>query len=559
MKTISSKELREKFLEFFKDRGHTIVPSSSLLSDDPSVLLTSAGMQQFKSYYTGDADAMEDFASKNTTSVQKTFRTSDIDEVGDESHLTFFEMLGNFSFGGYFKKEAIKYGLEFLIDTLKIDKNRIRVTYFKGDKELNIGADGVSYSELKNYFEEEKISSHGRADNFWGPTGEEGPCGPTVEFYVDNVEIWNLVFNEYYCNRDKSLIPLESPGVDTGMGLERLAMVVQNKETIFDTDLFNSLIELLPSSWTDNRIKRIIVDHTRAICFLVSDGVRPSNTGAGYILRRLIRRIQVFGASIPELLNIVVSNYEEFYPELDKEKIQSVYKEEEEKFEETLRKGLKELDKLNNLDAKSAFNLYQSYGLPYEVIKDFAPEKTKNLDREDFDRELKKHQEISRAGIHTFKGGLADNDPQTIKLHTAHHLLLAALKKVLGPHVKQRGSNITSERLRVDFSHDKKLTDEEKQNVEDIVNEKIKEGLDIIHEEMLKEEAEKLGAEMEFGTKYGDTVSIYIIKNKDGSIFSMEFCGGPHVKNTSELGSFKIKKEKAVSAGTRRIRAILVI
>ena len=549
---MTSKEIREKFLKYFKKQGHKIVPSSSLLSDDPSVLLTSAGMQQFKPYYTNPSAAQDKYGSINVISTQKCFRTSDIDKVGDESHLTFFEMFGNFSFGDYFKEKAIKYGYDFIVKELglKIDY----VSVFEGDKDVL--ADTESEEIWKSIDPNIEVKKFNRKENFWGPTGNEGPCGPTSEIYVDGIEIWNLVFNEYFCHRDGSFTKLDSPGVDTGMGLERLAMVVQKKETIFDTDLFESILDKI-STDIDEAKRRIIADHIRGIAFLISDGVAPSNKEAGYILRRLIRRVVSYDINLEGLFKIIVSEYKDFYPELNEDDILSVYKEENERFSKTLKKGLRELDKLTDIDAKSAFNLYQSFGLPYEVIKDSAGEKAKDLKREDFDKELESHQEISRAGAKTFKGGLADDNPQTIKLHTAQHLLLAALQEVLGKDVKQRGSNITSKRLRMDFSHDKKLSDEEKQKIEDIVNEKIKEGLGVTHEEISKEEAEKLGAEMEFGTKYEDTVSVYMIKDKNGDVFSAEFCGGPHVKNTSELGKFEIKKEKAVSVGIRRIRAVL--
>jgi alanyl-tRNA synthetase len=551
---MNSKEIREKFLEYFEKQGHKIVPSSSLLSDDPSVLLTTAGMQQFKPYYTNPSAAQDKYGSVNVVSVQKTFRTSDIDEVGNESHLTFFEMLGNFSFGDYFKEKAIKYGYDFIVKELglKIDY----VSVFEGDK--NIPADTESEEIWKSIDPDIEVKKFNRKENFWGPTGNEGPCGPTSEIYVDGIEIWNLVFNEYLCHKDGSFTKLDFPGVDTGMGLERLAMVVQKKKTIFETDLFGFILNKMSTDINEEK-RRIVADHLRGIVFLISDGVLPSNKEAGYILRRLIRRVISYDINSEELLKSIVGEYKDFYSELNEENILSVYREENERFSKTLKKGLRELDKLTDVDTKSAFNLYQSFGLPYEVIKDSAGEKAKNLKREDFDKELEKHQEISRAGAGTFKGGLADDNPQTIKLHTAQHLLLAALQEVLGKDVKQRGSNITSKRLRMDFSHDKKLSDEEKQRVEDIVNEKIREGLDLTHEEIPREEAEKLSAEMEFGTKYGDTVSVYIIKNKEGDVFSIEFCGGPHVKNTDELGKFEIKKEKAVSVGIRRIRATLTI
>lgn len=549
---MKSAEIRRKFLDFFKKRGHTVVPSSSLISDDPSVLLTTAGMQQFKPYFTGAADPIKDFGSKNTTSIQKSFRTSDIDSVGDESHLTFFEMLGNFSFGGYFKEGAINFAHEFITKELglKIDY----VSVFAGDQEVPADTESekiwrsIGISDVRKF---------GRKENFWGPTGNEGPCGPTSEIYIGDVEIWNLVFNEYYCRAEGSLEKLKTPGVDTGMGLERLATVAQGKSTIFETDLFARIVEQIPDSF-DERAKRIIADHARGIVFLISDGLQPSNKDAGYILRRLLRRLIAHKLDFGEIFDVIINNYRDFYPELNRELVDRIYGEEQEKFERTLEKGLRELEKLETIDAKSAFDLYQSYGLPFEVIKDRGGKRVAKLERGDFDKEFAKHQEISKAGAGQFHGGLADHEPQTIRLHTAHHLLLAALQRVLGPQVKQRGSHITQRRLRLDFSHSDKLTDEQLEKVENLVNQKVNEGLEVIQKEMPREEAEKIGAEMEFGAKYPDVVSVYFIEDKAGSIFSKEFCGGPHVKNTSEIGRFKILKEEASGAGVRRIRATII-
>ncbi len=549
---MSSKEIREKFLEYFKKRGHKIVPSSSLLSDDPSVLLTTAGMQQFKPYYTGYKDPMSDFNSKNTVSIQKCFRTSDVDEVGDESHLTFFEMLGNFSFGGYFKEEAIKYSYDFITREmgLKIDY----VSVFEGDEETP--ADDESEKIWKSIDSNIEIKKFNRKENFWGPTGNEGPCGPTTEIYVDGLEIWNIVFNEYYKHSDGKFTKLETPGVDTGMGLERLAMVSQGTRTIFETDLF----KFITSGQLNNLAKekqRIVADHIRGIIFLISEGLEPSNKEAGYILRRLIRRVVSYEIDTEDLIKAIVEEYKDFYPELNKERVLSVFNKEKEKFSITLERGLKELNKLDKINTEKAFYLYQTFGLPFEVIKDVTGDKTTSLKREDFDKELKKHQEVSREGAEIFKGGLADDDLKTICLHTAHHLLLSALQEVLGSHIKQRGSNITRERLRIDFSHPEALTKEQLQEVEDIVNNKIKEGLDVVRKEMTKEEAEEIGAQMEFGKKYGDEVSIYFIQDKEGDVFSKEFCGGPHVKNTKEIGNFKIKKESSSGSGIRRIKAVV--
>src|SRR3989338_4765727 len=408
---MAHKEIREKFLKFFEERGHKVVPSSSLLPDDPSVLFTTAGMQQFKKYYTGELNAEKDFGSINTASIQKCVRTSDIDEVGDESHLTFFEMLGNFSFGGYFKKEAIQYGYDFIVKELglKIDY----VSVFGGED--NIPADEESEQIWKSLDPGIIVKKFGRADNFWGPTGEEGPCGPTTEIYVNGIEIWNIVFNEFYQEKDlpagrqvKRLKPLEIKGVDTGMGLERLAMVVQKVPTVFDTDIFGG---------AKTKEERIIADHTRAITALIADGVLPSNKNQGYVLRRLMRRVMTYSNfSVPQ---------------------DPIWQAESEAFNASMKEGLKHVKE--TMEPKEIFSLYETYGLPVDVLRD----KVKNFDQAQFDELLKKHQELSRtASAGMFKGGLADHDPKTIKLHTAHHLLLAALQELFGKEVKQKGSNI---------------------------------------------------------------------------------------------------------------------
>ncbi len=538
---MTAADIRQKFLDFFAapEHGyHKIRPSSSLIPDDPSVLLTSAGMQQFKPYFLGEPSPW----GPNVVSVQKCFRTSDIDEVGDERHLTFFEMLGNFSFGGYGKKEAIEYAHEFITQELGLTIDYVSV--FDGLPAQagagEIPADEESAKIWRQIDPNLEIKEFGRADNFWGPTGTEGPCGPTTEIYVNGIEIWNLVFNQYYQKADGSLEPLELFGIDTGMGLERLAMVVRGKKSLYDTDIFTPLTNVLPADLPE-RDKRIIADHTRAVCHLIEDGVRPGNKGAEYILRRLIRRMVIFGKGVK-------------FEQLLSDGPLKVFNEEREQFTASLKLGEHELNKLSSLDATAAFKLFETYGLPYEIIAQKFPQ----LRREDFEAEFKKHQEISRAGVEKkFAGGLADHEPATIKLHTAHHLLLKSLQIVLGKEVKQRGSNITAERLRLDFSWSEKLTDEQKKEVERIVNEKIKEDLPVIKTEMAKEEAEKLGAEHEFGAKYPDRVSIYSIGPLNRA-FSIEFCGGPHVPNTGELGTFKISKEEAVAQGIRRIRGVLV-
>jgi alanyl-tRNA synthetase len=566
-------EIREKFIDFFKKRGHKIVPSASLLPTDPSVLFTTAGMQQFKPYYTGEADALKDFGSLNTVSIQKCIRTSDIDKVGDESHLTFFEMLGNFSFGykpgepvspkgGYFKEEAIKLGYEFITKEmgLKIDY----VSIFAGED--GIPADEESEKYWKAIDPDIKIVRAGRKDNFWGPTGDEGPCGPTSEIYVDGVEVWNLVFNQYHKFSDGRLEPLKIPGIDTGMGLERLAVVSQGKKNIFETDLFMPVMSLMQFDFPE-RIKRIIADHTRAIMFLISDGIIPSNKDHGYVLRRLMRRVMVylylFGGEdevdIQGIFSKFASIFESSYPKLkiNFRKILDEFEAEFSKFNQTLGKGMKLLKGMDKIDSAGAFILYSTYGLPYEVIKEVGEKNAKNLTREVFDLELKKHQELSRtASAGMFKGGLADASVETTRLHTVAHLMLEALRRVLGEHVQQKGSNITSERLRFDFSHGEKMTPKQIAEVENIVNEQIMKRLPVHFKEMSVDEAKKIGATGVFEHKYGDKVKVYFVGN-DGNYFSKEICGGPHVSNTSELGHFKIIKEESVSAGVRRIKAVL--
>jgi alanyl-tRNA synthetase len=561
---MTNQQIREKFKKFFESKGHKWVESASLLPTDPSVLFTTAGMQQFKPYYTGEADAMKDFGVLNTASLQKVMRTSDIDEVGDETHLTFFQMLGNFSFGGYWKELAIAYAYEFIVKELglKIDY----VSVFGGED--NIPADEESekiwQTLAKNDELKIEIKKMGKKDNFWGPTGDEGPCGPTTEIYVSGVEVWNVVFNEYYKHKDGKLENLKTAGIDTGMGLERLAAVIQ-KKSIFETDLFGLIMESIPKH-LDTRTRRIIADHLRTVVFLASDGVIPSNKDQGYVLRRLMRRVMAFNVS-KDIIDKVIETYESQYPELraKRNEILDLYSEELAKFNKTLRSGLNELKGLQVVDAAGSFKLYESFGLPFEVVKDAAGERAKDLRREDFEAEFKKHQEKSRAGAAKKFGGhgllmdtgelKAGNEEELKKatrLHTATHLLHAALRKVLGNEVKQAGSDITSERLRFDFSFSRKLTPEELQNVEDLINEAVKKDFNVTREEMAYEDAIKSGAMAFFKLKYPPKVKVYSVGD-----FSKELCGGPHVSHTAEIGKVKIIKEEAVSAGVRRIRAVI--
>lgn len=588
---MSSEEIRNSFLEFFRKKGHAVVPSSSLMPDDPSVLLTTAGMQQFKRYYTGELNALSDFGSQRTASSQKSFRTSDIEEVGDKTHLTFFEMLGNFSFGpagsddpgdlatsGYFKRSSIHWAYEYVTEILGISLERIKVSVFEGNEEVPF--DEISY---KIWNEEigipkEKIMMGNRADNFWGPTGSEGPCGPTAEIYVDGVEIWNLVFNEYYQDKDKKLTKLPNPGVDTGMGFERLVAVLAGVDDVFETDVFQPLVSKIRelAANLDIPAVRVLADHLRASTFLIADSVRPSNKEAGYILRRLLRRILAYRVKydihadlFPEAAEIVKNKFGKIYPELnDSKKILEVLEEEQQRFQEAIGRGMKEIEKYPAIGGKEAFYLYETFGLPFELILELAPkEAIKNLSKVDFDKEFEKHQEISRAGVEKKFGGhglildtgelKAGNEEElkkVLRLHTATHLMHWALREVLGKDLKQMGSDITPERTRFDFTLNRKMTPEEIEKVEDLVNEKIQADLPVKFKELPKAEAEKTGALHFFKLKYPEVVKVYYIGENLENALSKEFCGGPHVTHTAEIGQVKVLKEESVSAGVRRIR-----
>ena len=547
---MNSKDLRRKFLEFFEKKGHKIVPSSSLIPTDTSVLFTTAGMQQFKPYYLGEKSPL----GQNVCSCQKCFRTSDIEEVGDDSHLTFLEMLGNFSFGDYFKKEAIKLAYEFLFKELKLPLDKAVFTVFEGDGKVS---EDKESSEIwqKLGVPENKIKKCGREDNFWGPTGEEGPCGPTTEIHFNGIEVWNLVFNEYYQDKTGKLTSLKQKGVDTGVGLERLATVVQGKKSVFETDLFLPIINEIPGD--NERAKRIISDHVKGSVFLISDGILPSNVERGYVLRRVLRRAIRYGKllNLPEnflipLAQKAIEMYTDVYPELKSKEtdILTAIQNEEEKFEKTLEEGLKQFEK-----GTDAFELYTSYGFPLELTLELAKERGRDINVEEFNKKFKEHQDLSRTSSSgMFKGGLADNSEQVVEYHTANHLLLAALRQVLGNQVSQKGSNITTERLRFDFVHPGKMTEKEIKEVEEIVNQKIKEDLPVVCEKMSLEEAKGKGATGVFEDKYEEKVKVYSISD-----FSKEICGGPHVRRTGELGHFKIVKEESSSAGIRRIRAVL--
>lgn len=579
-------EIRNKYLNFFKEHGHSVIPSAPLIPEnDPSVLFNTAGMQPLVPYLLGEKHPL----GTRLTDYQKCVRTNDIDEVGDNRHLTYFEMLGNWSLGDYFKEESIQMSFDFLTKELQIPVEKLSVTVFAGDKDCprdELAAECWKKAGILDGH----IYYYGKDDNWW-IAGEEGPCGPDTEMFYDTgkpacgpecqpscdcgkyVEIWNNVFMEYFKDKDGKYTKLKQKNVDTGLGLERMTMLLQGKETPFDTEIFkpvmDKLVELQKVDIIESR--RIVAEHLRSSMMIISDGGRPSNVDRGYVLRRLIRRmvrhmnkLQINLDEISTLIDINVENLKEMYPELEKnaETIKNVIIEEKNKFVKTLSHGEKEFQKEMNkakeqgktmIDGQVVFKLYDTYGFPPEVTKELANENGMTVDMKKFDELFKAHQEKSRMGSEQkFKGGLAEQNDVTIAYHTATHLLNAALKQVLGPDTHQRGSNITVERMRFDFNCDHKMTDEEKKQTEDLVNKWIKEAIPVTVEKMKKEDAIKSGAECMFIEKYPDVVTVYSI----GDV-SKELCGGPHVKNTSELGTFKIKKEEASSAGVRRIKAIL--
>ena len=582
-------EIRNKFLKFFEEHDHKIIPSAPLIPEnDPSVLFTTAGMQPLVPYLLGEKHP----EGNKLTDYQKCLRTNDIDEVGDNRHLTYFEMLGNWSLGAYFKEEAIKMSFEFLTKVLNIPVEKLSVTCFAGNE------DAPKDEEAAKYWEEAGIPKeriYFLKENWW-IAGEEGPCGPDTEMFYDTgkpkcsencnpscgcgkyVEIWNNVFMEFFKTKDGKYTKLKQHNVDTGLGLERMTMLLQGKETPFDTELFKPVMDKLQELAGENdsiESRRIVAEHLRASMMIIQDGGLPSNVDRGYILRRLIRRmvrhlrkLQINLNELDELIDLNIDTLKEMYPELhqNSDKIKSVIIEEKDKFEKTLERGEREFNKIVNrmkndgkdtISGQDLFTLYETYGFPPEVTQDLAREAGLKVDTTEFDKLFKVHQEKSRMGSEQkFRGGLAGTGEQEVRYHTATHLLNAALKVILGKDVHQKGSNITPERMRFDFSCDHKLTDEEKKKVEDLVNEWISRGLDVKCEEMKKDDAIKSGAECMFIEKYPDIVTVYSIGN-DKETVSKELCGGPHVKNTSELGHFKIKKEEASSAGVRRIKAIL--
>jgi alanyl-tRNA synthetase len=600
MKELSSEEIRQRFLNFFEKRGHAVIPSAPLVPiNDSSVLFNTAGMQPLVPFLLGQPHPK----GKRLVNFQKCIRTNDIDEVGDNTHLTFFEMLGNWSLGapvrsdgsiapasdgtGYWKEESINWSYELLTskeEGFGLDPQRLYVTCFEGDGEdINpsdrTGApkDNESADVWKKIFEKnsvtgERIYFRPKEKNWWS-AGENGPCGPDTEMFYDVtgklnkgmsleeylkadqeqnvVEIWNNVFMEYLSKDTKVVGKLENKNVDTGAGFERMVAVIQNKKSFFETDIFSELISTLPSKYPD-RSKRILADHIRTISFLVSEGIKPSNKDRGYVLRRLLRRV-LSQINLDDLKNSVAWVTRK-YNELEKTFILNVIDEEWNQFSTSLELGKKELNKFERLSTEDAFKLYSSFGLPFEIMMDKFPA----LKREEFEAEVLKHQQISRAGAEKkFKGGLSGTGEMETRYHTSAHLLHQALRDILDPTILCKGSNITTERLRFDFPFDRKLTLEEIKEIENLINQKIKNRLPINKILMKKEDAEKTGALHIFNERYPDEVNVYYIGDNFENAYSKEFCGGPHVSNTSELGYFKIVKEEAVSSGVRRIKAIL--
>ena len=582
--------LKDTYLKYFESKGHKVIPSAPIIPEnDPTCLFNTAGMQPLVPYLKGEPHP----EGTRLTDVQKCFRTNDLDSIGDTTHHTFFEMLGNWSLGDYFKEEAISWSFELLTKHLNIPVERLAVTVFKGNDIVPADTESAEIWK-KNGIKEERIAFLGEDNNWWPNMELTGPCGPDTEIFYwrsneaipdrfdpDNenwVEIWNNVFMQYSHEPDGTFKPLKNKNVDTGLGVERVTAILEGYTDNYKSSVWRDIIEKIEEisglkyDEQNSKAMRIIADHIRAVVMIAGDdaGIKPSNTDQGYILRRLIRRIIRYAKKLnidinsnweQELAEIIIEKYSKYYSELErnKEVILQVLKDEKIKFSRTLEKGLKEFEKAikliegTEINKDIAFKLYDTYGFPIELTEELAKEQGLTVDTEGFKQKFAEHQEKSREGANQkFKGGLASTGEMETKYHTATHLLNAALKKVLGPHVHQKGSNITAERMRFDFSHSSKMTDEEKQKTEDLVNEYIKMAIPVEKLEMKKEDAIAQGAEAMFLDKYGDIVSVY----KIGDV-SMELCGGPHVHNTSELGHFKIKKEEASSAGVRRIKAIL--
>jgi alanyl-tRNA synthetase len=594
---MTANELRTKWLEFFKSKGHTIIPSASLVPEnDASVLFTMAGMFPLVPYLMGQDHP----GGKRVANSQKCIRTIDIDEVGDDTHLTFFEMLGNWSFGDYFKQQQIEWSYEFLTDKqwLGLPLERLAFSVFAGDDDAPRDEESAA-AWLGLGISKERLAYLPKANNWW-IAGATGPCGPDTEmfYWVDDgtpapknfqdthddprwVEIWNDVFMQYEKRADGKLVPLKQQNVDTGMGLERTLTALNGQRSVYDTDLFKGMFDVLALDqevMTNDEIRkaRIIVDHVRAATFMAGDGVIPTNKDRGYIMRRLLRRslvnarlLNLKGHWLQAMIGKVVAEYTQAYPDLleKSETIFAVMLGEEKKFSATLEKGLREVEKLmksgQEITGTDAFNFYQTFGFPKELTRELAEGAGQKFDakkNKEFDDEFKKHQDLSRtAAAGDFKGGLADHSDKVVRLHTTTHLMQAALRKVLGNDVWQKGSNITAERTRFDFTYPNKMTDEQRAEVEKLVNEWIKRDLSVKREFMPLEKARELGAIGLFGEKYADTVSIYIIYDPDtGEVISREFCGGPHVEHTNQVGGkFRIAKEEAVSAGMRRVKGVV--
>ncbi len=595
MKDITADQLRKLYIDFFVSKGHKQISGASLIPEnDPTVLFTTAGMHPLVPYILG----AEHPAGKRLCDYQKCIRTGDIDSVGDPHHLTFFEMLGNWSLGDYFKNEMIGYSFEFLTQVLGIPVDRLSVTVFEGDGEVPRDTEAAArWQELG--IDPSHIYFMPREDNWWGPAGETGPCGPDSEMFFDTgrpacgpdckpgckcgkyLEIWNDVFMQYSKEKDGTFHEMERKCIDTGMGIERTVAVLQGKKSVYETEVFQPIIREIENlsgkkygeKEEDDISIRIISDHIRTSVFILGDqkGVAPSNVGQGYILRRLIRRAVRHGKKIgidhpflSELSNVVIALYKEPYPELGAHEafIHEELEKEEEKFSITLTKGEKEFEKMlpnllkgnsRTISGRLVFKLYDTYGFPIELTMELAAEHGFTVDEAGFHEAFEKHQALSRAGAEKeFKGGLADHSDETTALHTATHLLHAALRRVLGTHVGQKGSNITAERLRFDFTHPEPMTKEQIKEVEDLVNEQIKRDLPVTVETMTLEEARNAGAIAFFDSKYGEKVTVYTIGD-----FSKEVCGGPHVTHTGDMGHFHILKEQSSSAGIRRIKAVL--
>ncbi|MCI5108465.1 MAG: alanine--tRNA ligase [Candidatus Pacebacteria bacterium] len=580
---MNSNEVRQKFLNFFSERGHAILPSASLVPEnDPSALFTTAGVQPLVPYILQGSHP----EGSRLASVQKCVRTTDIDDVGDKTHATFFEMLGNWSIGDYFKEDAIKWSYELLTKEFGLDPERLYITVYRGDEEVPKDTESVEFWKSVGV-PENRIYPLGDA-NFWPKPKKDddysGPCGPSTEMFYDLteeglgdltqeefekadedqkvVEIWNDVFMEYRKENGNVIEKLPKQNVDTGSGLERLLTILQKKDNIFETDVFADLIAKTKDITLNERSARIVADHIRTSIFMIADGVKPSNTDKGYVLRRLLRRaiFHTKNKNLGEddsntLVDIVYNTYKDQYDLGDIPNIKKEIREESSKFEKTIEKGVREFEKIDgDISGEEAFTLFASYGFPVEMTMELAKEKSISVDIDGYMAELEKHQEKSRtASSGKFKGGLGGRSEEELKYHTATHLLNAALREILGEHVQQKGSNINPERLRFDFSHSEKLTDEQKLQIEDLVNKWIEADLPVSFEEVDLEKAKKIGALGVFGDRYKNRVKVYSI----GSV-SKEICGGPHVERTSLLGKFEIKKEEASSAGVRRIKAVLV-